>query len=105
MTSQPDLFTGLELGHAMAEIAADHAGEDWKDRAYSAFLAFAATKKTFITEEAREACDVGEPPDRRAWGAIALRAKREGRIKAIGFANAKDRAVHGNVVTLWETQR
>ena len=23
-------FTGLEIGHAMAKVAADHAGESWK---------------------------------------------------------------------------
>jgi hypothetical protein len=82
--NQGDLFNGLALGHAAAERAADHAGEAWKDRAYRAFIAFAASRKTFTTEEARESCGhVGDPPDRRAWGAIALRAKRDGKVKAI----------------------
>jgi hypothetical protein len=94
--------TGLELGHEAAEQAADHAGEEWKELAYAAFLAFAAKVGTFTTEDAREsATDVPEPPDKRAWGQVALRAKRAGIIKSIGYANAKDRAVHGNVVTLW----
>jgi hypothetical protein len=102
--NQGDLFNGLALGHAAAERAADHAGEAWKDRAYRAFVAFAASRKTFTTEEARESCGhVGDPPDRRAWGAIALRAKRDGKVKAIGFATSKNPRVHGSVCTLWAT--
>jgi hypothetical protein len=97
-----DLFDGLTLGHAAAERAADHAGEEWKDRAYSAFTDYARDHKTFTTEDVRRASDVGEPPDNRAWGAVALRAKRAGVVRHIDFARVKDPCCHSNVVSLWE---
>jgi hypothetical protein len=94
---------GLELGHAAAERAADHAGDDWKDRAYAAFVSFSRSHKQFTTEDVRDASNVGEPPDLRAWGSVALRAKRKGIVRAAGWVSAKALNVHGNAVTLWET--
>lgn len=93
---------GLALGHAMAELAANHAGEDWKDRAFAAFVAHAKDHQAFTTEDVREASPhVGEPPDLRAWGQVALRARREGIVRSLGWIKPKAKNVHGGVVTLW----
>jgi hypothetical protein len=100
-----DLFDGtsLELGHAMAELAADHAGEEWKEAAFAAFCRHAERHQTFTTEDVRDANPgLGQPPDLRAWGQVALRAKREKIVKSKGWVSAKAMNVHGNAVTLWE---
>lgn len=101
---EPEPKAGLELGHAAAKEAADHAGDEWKERAFTALLRFTLSHRTFTIEELREASpEVGEPPDRRAWGQVPLRAARKGIIRKIGWVEAKDPAVHGNAVSLWET--
>jgi hypothetical protein len=70
---------GLETGHAMAELAADRAGFDWKLLALEAVRQHALKKRYFTTEQVRGANpDLPEPPDKRAWGAIARLAKKEG---------------------------
>ena len=108
----PDLFdyvpppkpTGLEIGHARAEDAADHAGDAWKEIAFAAFVEYAKDHRRFVTEDVRSANpDVGSPPDLRAWGHVALRAKREGIVQSAGVTRAKSLTVHGMHVTLWES--
>jgi hypothetical protein len=94
---------GLELGHAKAQQAADHAGEEWKDLAYSAFTAFAQENRLFTTEDVRKAnLDLPLPPDGRAWGQVALRASRAGIVKSVGTRRVE--SSHGMFKTLWETQ-
>ena len=101
-----DLFnrpiTGLEIGHAMANVAANHAGEEWKQLAYDSFVEYAKTHGEFTTEQVRGACSsVPAPPDKRAWGQVALRAKKDGVIESAGWTRAESRSVHGMVITLW----
>ena len=96
---------GLLDGHAAAEVAAAHAGEVWGDAAFCEFVAWATTHPTFTTEDVRYAptSTVGEPPDRRAWGAVALRAARAGVVKGIGLVRTLHRQSHGRFVTQWES--
>lgn len=98
------LPAGLFIGHAAAEAAAAHAGEPWKERAYKAFVSYASTHSTFTTEEVRLASpQVEAPPELRAWGQIALRAKRAKVVEFDGWTFAKEKNVHGNAVTQWKT--
>ena len=105
-----DLFgakplTGLELGHAMAKVAADNAGEQWKKMAYESFVEYAKHHSQFTTEQVRSAClHVPPPPDKRAWGAIALKASKNHVVKSAGPVRAESKTVHGMYVTLWESQ-
>ena len=97
--------TGLQLGHAMAHVAANNAGDEWKDSAFEAFKHYARTHSEFTTEEARlAATEVASPPDIRAWGQIAIRAKREGIVVGIGWVRATSPSVHGMVVTQWRSK-
>lgn len=83
---QPSLF-GND-GHAAAAAALDHAGGDWADRALSLLGAFALTHAEFKIEDVRRHADaVGlpAPPDGRAWGGVANRARAAGLIVAIGI--------------------
>jgi hypothetical protein len=96
---------GLALGHTMAEVAADRAGERWQDEAYEAFRQFALRNELFTTETVRSAFpDMDAPPDSRAWGAVALRAKRNNVVVADGWVRAESRTVHGMVVTAWRSK-
>jgi len=102
---QTDLFTpptGLEIGHAKAKQAAEHAGSDWQKTALEAFKAFAKTHKSFKTEDVRNANpDIPPPPDKRAWGQVALDARRKQMIVGGGYVRAESKSVHGMAVTLW----
>jgi hypothetical protein len=92
----------LALGHAMAELAGDNAGEDWKEDALAAFISHARAHKFFTTEEVRLTNpDLPLPPDNRAWGAVARRAAKDGIVESVGWTRAKSRTVHGMVVTQW----
>lgn len=96
---------GLAIGHGMAEVAADKAGDTWKERAYAAFVDYANSHDAFTTEEVRQsAVGLGSPPDDRAWGQVALRAKREGVVKSVGWVRANSKSVHGMVVTQWKAK-
>lgn len=98
------MHEGLDLGHAMAEVAAKNAGELWKEEAFYAFKRYAIKHPYFTTEEVRAANpDIPPPPDDRAWGSIALRAKREGIVVGYGWVRANSRTVHGMVVTKWRS--
>jgi len=93
---------GLDRGRAMAELAAARAGEAWKESAYQAFVAHAKKHKLFTTDEVRAARpDLPDPPDRRAWGHIAMRAKRLGVVETARLIHSKNSVVHGAVVTQW----
>jgi len=96
----------LALGHAMAEVAADNAGEEWKDCAYDAYAAYARNHSSFKTEDVRNsvAGQFPSPPDLRSWGQVALRAKREGIIVHGGFVRAANAKIHGMIVSVWVSQ-
>ena len=95
---------GLQIGHRMAEVAADHAGEEWKEMAFEAFKRHAMLHSTFTTEQVRRwNPDIPVPPDGRAWGQIALRAKKEKVVSADSWVRADNRSVHGMAVTLWRS--
>jgi hypothetical protein len=96
---------GLAIGHAMAEVAAVNAGNEWVAIALDAVRKHAMTNKYFTTEQVRAAyVDLPEPPDRRAWGAVARKAQKEGLIQSHGWVRAQSLTVHGMVVTMWESK-
>ena len=91
-----------------AERAADHADRKellWSDRAYEIFMAVAMRGHAFQTEDARNAADalgLPKPPDTRAWGAVALRAIRAGRIKRVGYAPVSNAQSHSGPKSVWQ---
>ena len=97
---------GIGLGYAAAEQAADHAGDEWKALAYQAFVRHARRHGTFATEDVRRANpQVPPPPDMRAWGQIALAAKRDGLIHPAGYAPTQNKSRHGMIVNVWRAVR
>lgn len=90
--------------------AADHAEretEGWKAMAFGSFVRYAAaTKEPFMTEDVRwyaEALGVPEPPDNRAWGAVAMRVKKAGLIVSMGYAPQKAVNAHKAPKTVWKS--
>lgn len=89
--------------------AVDHANKEtpsWSDRAVELFLAYCQENKgaNFMTEDVRwyaEALGLPEPPDKRAWGAIAVMAKRRGLIRSNGYAPQKAVNAHCAPKTVW----
>ena len=95
---------GLALGHAMAEVAGKHAGDDWMEMALEALRTHATAHKYFTTEQVRGAHpELPEPPDKRAWGAVTRKAKVEGIIRAHGWMRSQNLSRHGMHVTVWES--
>lgn len=95
---------GLELGHEMAKVAADNAGENWKKVAYEAFVRHAKNNKFFATENVQNnELDVSPPPDRRAWGQIALQAQRQGVVSADSLVRSSSKICHGRIITIWKS--
>lgn len=106
---QYQLPTGDELALQGAQRAVDHADRvenDWSGRAYAMLVDYATGHQEFMTEDARKwASDAGlpPPPSARAWGAITLRASKEGIIHAIGYRPTKNPSAHRTPATLWRS--
>ncbi|MEL6364282.1 MAG: hypothetical protein AAFR11_05530 [Pseudomonadota bacterium] len=91
-----DLFKHAEARAVIGMTrASDHAERDepgWNDRALSFLADFARTcSGAFLIERVREAFEGAgnpKPPDGRAWGHVARRAKRDGLIVNAGYAPA-----------------
>jgi hypothetical protein len=89
--------------------AIDHANAvhpTWQDQAVDLFLAYCQEHKgsTFMTEDVRwyaENLGLPAPPDKRAWGAIAVIVKRKGLIKGNGYAPQKAVNAHCAPKTVW----
>lgn len=98
---------GLELRDRGIERAVDHADREipsWSDVALEYVRQYARNHGEFLSEEPRQYAEsrgLPDPPDKRAWGAVMLRAARAGYIRKIGYAQANDPRVHGSINTLW----
>lgn len=95
-----------ERGMAAAVANANRESEDWSVRAASLFAEFVSLHpgESFMTEDVREwaeAIGLPKPPDRRAWGAVAIAAKRNGLVRSLGYAPQKSANAHRAPKTLW----
>lgn len=91
-------FSGRDLGHAKAQAAAKHAGAEWQDLALAALHNFAQAHRQFTVEDVRSAHPDIKAPTDKAWGAIALRARRAGLIAACGNVKVQGGRM---LATLW----
>lgn len=107
MQQQLDLFSGeylRDLGIQQAMDNADYKCEKWTDYAFTFLLNFIKMNSEFMAEEVRLASDgiIPEPPSKRAWGGIFVRAVKSGIIKRKGFKSVKNAKAHCTPATLWE---
>ena len=104
---QLDLFTGQELrdiGISQSMENADKQCNDWTYYAYQFLLNYTKSNKEFMAEDVRIESKgiVEEPPSKRAWGGIFVKAVKSGLIKRKGFMNVKNPKAHCTPATLWE---
>lgn len=94
-------LSGYELGTVMASLAADNAGEEWKDLAYDALVSYAKAHDIFTIEDVRKASvDIPPPPTERAWGHIAVSAKKDGVITRHGTVGVQGGRM---IAVLWKS--
>ena len=102
-------FTGAELKQGGITVAIDHANmkhDGWADKAYELLMQFISWHKAaFLCETLRLYAEteglLPAPPSNRAYGAIILRAKREGAIVHAGYAQVHNPKAHMANASLW----
>ena len=107
MIQQLDLFEARKLRDEGINKAIDHADkkdDKWSEKAYKYFLYYLKSHCEFMAEDVRIASAgiIPEPPSKRAWGAIFVKAVKEGLIERKGFRNVKNPKAHLTPATLWE---
>lgn len=85
---------------------ADRHCADWSDRAFSLVQPYLMRKagEKITGEEVRqyvERMGLPNPPDKRSWGAIMLRAAKKGLLQKVGWTTASDPKVRCNPISLW----
>jgi hypothetical protein len=96
-----------------AAQAAQHANDvraDWRFLAMAFFISLARQKKalgeTFLTEDVVEYAENDSSPlfapDNRAWGSVAMQAKRLGVVESAGLAYSKKGGGHAAPRTVWK---
>lgn len=109
MSNASVAVNGWDLAERGMMAAVEHANretENWSTRASVMFATYVSLHpgETFMTEDVRdwaEAVGMPTPPDRRAWGAVAMAARRAGLIKSLGYAPQKSANAHRAPKTLW----
>lgn len=109
MNTQTSLDFGRQRRDDGMNRAVTHANKihsDWSDKAYAYLIQFVASRKpgeTFLTEDIREDAGtvVPEPPSLRSWGAITMRAAREGLIVKVGHRAVKNKNANMAYASVW----
>lgn len=82
-----------------AQTALEGAGAEWRVAARKAIEELARAPFPFTAEDVRRLA--GDPPSDNAMGGALLRARKDGRIRMVGFAAARRLRRHGGTVRTW----
>jgi len=99
-------MTGEQLRDSGIEQAVSHADQvepQWSEQAYQFLLSYIKNHAEFMTEDVR-AASVGivpEPPSKRAWGGVIVKAVKSGLIHRAGFKNVKNPTSHCTPASVW----
>jgi hypothetical protein len=94
-----------DSGIHRAKEHADSLIRDWTSEAYRSLLYFIELHRgDFTAEDVREFACVPEPPDRRAWGAVLVRAAEAGLIHRVGFKPHRDPKRHKGISSVWRVK-
>lgn len=103
-----DLFDfARQLADAGMQTAVEHADAvdaGWSDRALEHVRAFATFRERFLGEDVRTwAHEQGlpKPPKACAWGAVMVRAARDGLIARGGYGTTRIPPQHAKPAVLW----
>ncbi|MFJ3048538.1 hypothetical protein ACIPEN_22110 [Herbaspirillum chlorophenolicum] len=95
-------FDLAQAGAARAAEHADHQHADWSDLALQAFRDHAVSHTQFSTEDViASAVKLPPPPDKRAWGQVAIKARRLGICVKSHIGTSKLPHAHGRWITVW----
>ncbi|CAB4195521.1 hypothetical protein UFOVP1298_24 [uncultured Caudovirales phage] len=102
-------FTGWDGARQGMVTALDHANAtslDWGVRAIGMFEEYCRLfgSEPFMTEDVRdwsEGLGLASPPDKRAWGAVAMAARKAGLVRSMGYAPQKSVNAHRAPKTVW----
>jgi len=98
-------FEARDKGIKRAVDHADRVHDQWSQTVYILFKRFIlATTQPFQMEDFRLLVDgqiIGEPPSKRAYGAIVLKAVKEGLITRVGYAPVKNVTAHRAFASVW----
>lgn len=101
-------FTGESLRNTGIQLSLDHAEikhEGWQEKAMNLLEKFLIGRRKFMCEDFRAFCEKNGlpiPPSKRAFGAIILKAVKQGMIKRVGFGNTKNPKAHLTPASIWE---
>ena len=98
--------SGKELRDDGIKRAADHANakiQTWSNRAYDCFVNYARSHELFMTEDVRAAAEIPAPPSNRAWGSVAVRAKKANIIAHAGYKAVKNPKAHCAPCNVWRS--
>ena len=108
---QQDLFSpnvkkAVELRDEGIRIASDNSESHhpkWNELAFDELrrLVEQLEPYPFMAEEIRMIANVPIPPSKRAWGAVFLRAAKEGLIRRVGYRETSNPLAHRTPATLW----
>jgi hypothetical protein len=104
-----NLFSGehnRDIGMQQALDNANRVEETWSEKAYSFLLSYIKNNKTFMTEEVRIASEeyFAPPPSNRAWGAIIVKAVKNGLISRIGYKSVTNPKAHCTPAAVWQVK-
>lgn len=112
MHTQIDFMTEIaernkELGMKASFEHAKRVDNGWYLSAVSLLVDFLRTngERPFMAEDVRNYASLrglNDPPSKRAWGAVMVRAAKAELIKAIGFGFTKNPLAHRTPATLWK---
>lgn len=97
---------GAMRGMTAALEGANRFEEDWGMKAAACFAEYNKQfgELPYMTEDVRKWSEEGglpPPPDRRAWGAVAMAMRKAGSIRSLGYAPQKSANAHCSPKTLW----
>lgn len=108
MTAQTSINFGRQLkekGMKRSLESAERVNPGWQEKAYWHFKYWIRYQNhPFKMESFREWCKdlIPEPPSLRAFGPITARARKEGLIRHVGYAQVENPKAHRATSSLWQ---
>jgi len=98
-------FSAKDKGIQQAVDHADAVYPSWSEKAYKFLTDFIDKNAcSFMAEDVRmeSAAVIPEPPSKRAWGAIILRAAKSGLIRKVGYQKVTNAKAHATPASVWQ---
>ena len=76
----------------------------WKEQAYKFLIEYCKNHRSFMIEDVRISFEKNNitPASKRIWGALAVRAHKEGKIEHLEYNTVKNPLAHKTPATVWK---